>query len=118
MREQEDPSRQSRCNAGTCWTLVRYVAFLRLILLFDKEENVVTKKRTNAVVIKSRLYMIKTNQPTKPKSVISNKIPKVNLKKTSSFPKKARPRNIAFIKKYMTEATIPIARDLNTFKFM
>jgi len=53
--------------------------------------------------------MTMTAQLTKPKSIMNNKFPNINLKKRRSFSKKKRPKTVAFIKKYVTEATIPIS---------
>jgi len=53
--------------------------------------------------------MTMTAQLTKPKSIMNNKFPNINLKKTCSFSKKKRPKTVAFIKKYVTEAMAPIS---------
>ena len=76
-----------------------------------------TIKRTRLNLGASRLWIIMMSQPTKPKSMISNRTPKISLKKTSSFSKKACARNVPLIKKYRMKAAIPIAGDF-TFKFM
>jgi len=57
-----------------------------------------------------------SSQPTKLRSMISNKTPNISLKKMSSLSKKAFARNVPFIEKYRIKETIPIAGDL-TFKF-
>ena len=75
-------------------------------------------KRTRVNLMTSRLWMITASQPTNAKSITSSRTPNINLKKASSFLKKAFPRKIPFIKKYMMEATIPIAGDEKAFKFI
>jgi len=62
--------------------------------------------------------MITVNKPTNPKSIISSRIPNINLKKVASFSKKACSRNIPFIKKYRAEVAIPKTEELKAFKFM
>jgi len=51
------------------------------------------------------------SQPTKPRNMISNKNPNINLKKAFSFAKKAFPRKTAFITEKMTDAIKPINGD-------
>ena len=62
--------------------------------------------------------MTMTAQLTKPKSIMNNKFPNINLKKICSFSKKKRPKTVAFIKKYVTEAMAPISGEWIVVRFM
>jgi hypothetical protein len=55
--------------------------------------------------------MIRASQPTNPKSIISSRIPNINLKNALSLLKRACPKKIPFIMKYRIEATTPITGD-------
>ena len=61
--------------------------------------------------------MTMTAQLIKPKSIMNNKFPNINLKKACSFSKKKRPKTVAFTKKYVTEAMAPISGDWIVVKF-
>jgi hypothetical protein len=78
----------------------------------------VVKARTSVVLIKSRLMMIKATQPMKVRSIVSVSIPRVSLKKDSSSPKKADPRNAELIRKYVAVAAIPKGKDSSVTRLM
>ena len=56
-------------------------------------------------------------QPTKPKSITNSRTPKVALKKASSRPKKACPKNIALIPKYGVKAKTATIGDISDVRF-
>ena len=62
--------------------------------------------------------MTMTTQLAKPKSMMSNKFPNINLKKECSFSKKKRPKTAAFIRKYVTEAMAPISGEWMAVRFI
>ena len=61
--------------------------------------------------------MIIVAQAITPRNIISSRFPSMNLRKRSSFSKKACPKNVPFIRKYRMDAVVPIAGVREKFRF-
>lgn len=62
--------------------------------------------------------MTMTAQLAKPKNMMSNKFPNINLKKERSFSKKKRPKTGAFNRKYVMKASAPITGEPIVVRFI